>query len=92
VGVAVPFGIYAAEDLHEPSKTIAHVYASGLGMPDRDYYLKPEPRFVEARAKYLEHVAKMFELAGTPADQAKKNAETVFAFEKRLVEASFDNV
>jgi endothelin-converting enzyme/putative endopeptidase len=92
VGVSVPFIVYAGEDLHEPSKTVAHIYAGGLGMPDRDYYLKTEPRFVEARAKYLEHVAKMFELAGTPADQAKKDAETVFAFEKRLAEAMLDNV
>ncbi|MCC8363607.1 M13 family metallopeptidase [Lysobacter sp. A6] len=92
VGVTVPFGVYASEDLHEPSKTIAHVYASGLGMPDRDYYLKTEPRFVEARAKYLVHVAKMFELAGLAPEQAKQDADTVFAFEKRLAEASFDNV
>src|SRR5688572_9786342 len=92
VGVTVPFIVFAGEDLHEPSKTIAHVYAGGLGMPDRDYYLKTEPRFVEARTKYLEHVAKMFELAGTPAGQAKKNADIVFAFEKRLAEASLDNV
>ncbi|MFC5578237.1 M13 family metallopeptidase [Lysobacter niabensis] len=92
VGVFVPFIVYAGEDLHEPSQTVAHVYAGGLGMPDRDYYLKPEPRFVEARAKYLEHVAKMFELAGTQPAQAMQNAQTVFDFEKRLAEASFDNV
>lgn len=92
MGVAVPFSVYAMEDLHAPSRTIAHVFAGGLGMPDRDYYLKPEPRFVEARAKYLDHVAKMFELAGTPAAQAAQDAQTVFAFEKRLAEASFDNV
>jgi endothelin-converting enzyme/putative endopeptidase len=90
--VNVPFGIYAGEDLHDPRRTIAHVYASGLGMPDRDYYLKAEPRFVEARAKYVEHVAKMFELAGTPSAQAKQQAKVVFDFEKRLAEASLDNV
>jgi len=92
VGVSVPFQVFAGEDAHDPSRTIAYFYAGGLGMPDRDYYLKTEPRFVEARAKYLEHVAKMFELAGTPAAQAKQNADTVFAFEKRLAQASFDNV
>src|SRR5688500_15323100 len=64
VGVLVPFAVFASEDLHDPSRTIAHVYAGGLGMPDRDYYLKAEPRFIEARAKYAEHVARMFELAG----------------------------
>ncbi|WP_051885439.1 M13 family metallopeptidase [Lysobacter antibioticus] len=91
-GVGVPFVLFAGEDLREPSQTIAHVYAGGLGLPDRDYYLKPEPRFVEARAKYLVHVAKMFELAGTPAEQAQRDAQTVFDFEKRLAEASLDNV
>jgi endothelin-converting enzyme/putative endopeptidase len=92
VGVAVPFGIFAAQDLHDPTQVIAHLTAGGLGMPDRDYYLKPEKRFVEAREKYHEHVAKMFELAGAKPDAAKANAETVFAFEKRLAEASLDNV
>ena len=58
VGVSVPFIVYAGEDLHEPSKTVAHVYAGGLGMPDRDYYLKTEPRFVEeiGRASCRERV------------------------------------
>ena len=91
-GVQVPFIVFAGEDLHDPTRTIAHLYAGGLGMPDRDYYLKPEPRFVEARDKYRVHVAKMFELAGaTPAD-AKLRAGSVFEFEKRLAEASLDNV
>jgi putative endopeptidase len=92
VGVAVPFGLFAAQDLHDPTQVIAHLTAGGLGMPDRDYYLKAEKRFVEAREKYHVHVAKMFELAGAKPDVAKANAETVFAFEKRLAEASLDNV
>ena len=92
VGVAVPFGLFAAQDLHDPTQVIAHLTAGGLGMPDRDYYLKTEKRFVEAREKYHAHVAKMFELAGANAEAAKADAETVFAFEKRLAEASLDNV
>ena len=92
VGINVPFGIAGFEDLHDPTRTIAHVFAGGLGMPDRDYYLKPEKRFVEAREKYLAHVAAMFELAGADKDAAKQSAATVFAFEKRLAEASLDNV
>jgi len=92
VGIAVPFGLFAAQDLHEPTQVIAHLSAGGLGMPDRDYYLKPEKRFVEARAKYHEHLQKMFELAGEKPAAAKADTETVFAFEKRLAEASLDNV
>jgi endothelin-converting enzyme/putative endopeptidase len=92
IGIPVPFGIVAQQDLHDPTIVIAHINAGGLGMPDRDYYLKTEKRFVEARDKYHTHVAKMFELAGVKPAEAKQNSETVFAFEKRLAEASLDNV
>jgi len=87
---SAPFALASQPDLHEPSRTIAEVSADGLGLPDRDYYLKPEPRFADAREKYRAHVQRMFELAGI-RDGAQA-AETVFAFEKRLAEASLDNV
>jgi putative endopeptidase len=92
LGIAAPVPVYGAQDLHEPTQVIAHVDAGGLGLPDRDYYLKPEARFVEARAKYLEHMEKMFALAGDAPAAAKAKAASIFAFEKRLAEASLDNV
>jgi endothelin-converting enzyme/putative endopeptidase len=91
-GVAVPFALYSTQDLHDPTLVVANVDAGGLGLPDRDYYLKSEPRFVEARAKYLEHVARMFVLAGASQADADAAAKTVFDFEKRLAEPSLDNV
>ena len=51
-------------------------------MPDRDYYLKDEDRFKEARAKYREHVQRLFMLAGSN-EEAKAAAETVMRMEKR---------
>ena len=92
LGIAAPVPVYGTQDLHEPTLMVAQVDAGGLGLPDRDYYLKTEPRFVEARAKYLEHVQKMFELAGDAPAAAKAKAASIFAFEKRLAEASLDNV
>jgi endothelin-converting enzyme/putative endopeptidase len=92
VGVGVPFGVLGQQDLHDPTQIVTNIVAGGLGMPDRDYYLKPEKRFVEARENYRTHVAKMFELAGAKPAGAKQAAEAVFAFEKRLAEASLDNV
>ena len=91
-GVPVPFALYSQQDVHNPEEVIANVDASGLGMPDRDYYLKPDARFVEARAKYVAHVAKMFELAGATSAAAQADAQSVFAFEKGLAEVSLDNV
>lgn len=90
--IAAPFGVGGSPDNHNPTQVIARVYASGLGLPDRDYYLKDEKRFVETREKYREHIAKMFELTGTSKADAKKAAETIFAMETRLAKAQLDNV
>jgi endothelin-converting enzyme/putative endopeptidase len=90
--IFVPFGLLSQPDNHNPAETIANVFASGLGLPDRDYYLKPEPRFQEARQKYQVHVANMLKLAGYDEKSAKAAAETVFQVEKKLAENSLDNV
>src|SRR6266567_8704985 len=92
LGIFVPFGLVSASDNHNPSQTIANIFASGLGLPDRDYYLKTEPRFQEAREKYLLHVENMFKLASYEDANAKSAAKTVFDLEKKLAENSLDNV
>jgi endothelin-converting enzyme/putative endopeptidase len=92
LAIPVPFGIYSAPDNHNPSEAIANVFASGLGLPDRDYYVKTEARFQEAREKYHAHVANVFKLAGASAADAEAAAGVVFDMEKQLAEASLDNV
>src|SRR5215468_8181520 len=92
LGIFVPFGLVSRPDNHNPAETIATVFASGLGLPDRDYYLKPEPRFQDAREKYVVHVANMFKLAGYDESAANASAKTVFQLEKTLAESSLDNV
>lgn len=92
VAINAPFALGSIPDYHDPTRTIAIVAAGGLGLPDRDYYLKTEPRFVEARDKYQLHVAQMLRLAGAGEAEAKAAAATVFEFEKKLAEASLDNV
>jgi putative endopeptidase len=92
IGVDAGFAIRASQDLHDPDRMIAHVFASGLGLPDRDYYLKPDERFVEAREKYREHLAAVFVLAGSTPEAADGAAKSVFELEKRFAEATLDNV
>jgi endothelin-converting enzyme/putative endopeptidase len=92
LGIPVPFGVSSLSDPHNPAATIATVDAGGLGLPDRDYYLKTEPRFAEARTKYLEHVARMLSLAGADQAQAHDDAQHVMRFETSLARASLDNV
>jgi endothelin-converting enzyme/putative endopeptidase len=90
--VHVPFKMSGRSDLHTPTNVVAWIESAGLGLPDRDYYMKDEPRFVEARAKYLVHVAKMFTLAGRDEAAAKRAADTVMAIELGYARATLDNV
>jgi putative endopeptidase len=92
MGIGVPFFFAGESDSHNPNDVIAKIYAGGLGMPDRDYYVKTDDRFKEARAKYLAHVAAMFRLAGESDATAKSAADTVMRMETKLAEASLDNV
>ncbi|HZJ64181.1 MAG TPA: M13 family metallopeptidase [Kofleriaceae bacterium] len=92
VNVAVPFATFSRSDLRTPTSVIAWVGAAGLGLPDRDYYVKSEPRFVEARDKYLVHIAAMFKLIGRDEATAERAAVTVMAVEVGLAKASLDNV
>ncbi len=92
LAIPVPFAVFGGSDNNNPADVIAQVLASGLGLPDRDYYFKPDARFVEAREKYAAHVRKMFVLAGVGEAEAKTSADTIVHFEQQLAEASLDNV
>jgi endothelin-converting enzyme/putative endopeptidase len=92
MGLTIPFAFGGTQNVHSPTDVIADVRADGLGLPDRDYYLKPEKRFVDARAGYLVYVAKIFTLAGASETEAKANAVTVMRMETALAKASLDNV
>ena len=54
---------------------IAEADQGGLGLPDRDYYLKDDAKSVEMRKQYVAHVQKMFELLGDPAEKAAAEAK-----------------
>jgi endothelin-converting enzyme/putative endopeptidase len=92
IGIAVPFSLSAVSDNHKPGDVVAEISAGGLGLPDRDYYLKPDARFQDARDKYLAHVAAMFRLAGESDAAANAGANAVVRLERRIAEASLDNV
>ncbi len=84
------FAFYPQPDMHDSSKTIAYLDQGGITLPDRDYYIKDDAKSVETRQKYVEHVQKMFELAGDKPDVAATEANTVLAIETGLAQASMD--
>ena len=67
---------------------IAEISAGTLGLPERDYYLRNEARFVEARERYLAHVAKMFTLVGFTEAKATAAARTVMSIESAQARAA----
>jgi putative endopeptidase len=89
-GIGVLFSFYQSPDLHDSRVTVANLDQGGISLPDRDYYLKDDPKSVETRQKYLEHVQKMFELLGDKPDAAAAEAKTVLAIETGLAKASMD--
>jgi predicted metalloendopeptidase len=91
-GVPSLFGFGSQPDLHNASMMIAGIFQGGLGLPDRDYYLAQDDKSKETRAKYLEHVAKMFTLLGDKPDVANKEAQTVMDIETKLADAAFERV
>jgi putative endopeptidase len=87
-GVDVFFGYGEQQDFKDASKQIAEIQQGGLGMPEKDYYLRTGEKDVKLRADYVDHVAKMLTLAGSTAEQAKKDAENIMAMETALAKAS----
>lgn len=87
-GVDAGFGFGTQIDDKDTTAMIAGFSQGGLGLPERDYYFRAGPEAADIRTAYVAHIARMFELAGCPADQAKANAATVMALETKLAKAS----
>jgi putative endopeptidase len=88
-GNAAPlFRFNVQQDDKDSTKQIAGIGQSGLSLPDRDYYLVDSKRFSTIRKQYVEHVTKMFVLAGETPEQAAKDAAAVMTIETALARAS----
>ena len=86
------FDFGSSQDYNDAEQVIAFAWAGGLGLPDRDYYTKPETASEEIRQKYVAHVHRMLELLGDPPDQARAGAAAVMRLETALAKASLTRV
>jgi endothelin-converting enzyme/putative endopeptidase len=86
------FGFGSSQDYGDATQVIAFATGGGLGLPDRDYYLKTDPKSVEQRQKYVEHVTKMLVLSGETEAKAKADASTVMRMETALATATLSRV
>ena len=86
------FDFGATPDMKNSGMYVAEVDQNGLGLPERDYYTRTDPKSVELRAKYVAHIAGMFELAGDPPEIAAPKAKVVLDIETALAAGSLDLV
>ncbi len=87
-GARVLFFFSSAQDDKNSRQMIAVANQGGLGLPDRDYYTKDDERSKQLRDQYVQHIAKMMELAGDAPAQASSEAATVMSIETQLALAS----
>jgi putative endopeptidase len=89
-GVNAPFDFGIHQDAKDSTKYVADIFQGGLGMPDRDYYLKDDEKLVDARTKYVVHVEKMLALAGDA--KAAADAKAIMAFETEIAKVQWPKV
>jgi putative endopeptidase len=91
-GVDAMFRFGSRQDAKDSTQVIATAVQGGLGLPDKDYYLKEDEKSKSLRETYVKHVAKMFELLGDNGETAGAEALTVMTVETAMAKASMSNV
>ncbi|VVT02725.1 putative endopeptidase [Sphingomonas sp. EC-HK361] len=89
-GVGTPFNSGVGQDSKAPDTYIVGLRQSGLGLPDRDYYISADPKLAEAKAAYRTHIAKMLTLAGEPNADAR--AAAIVDFETEIAKVSWTRI
>lgn len=87
-GVAVFFGFASDQDFKDATQVIAEADQGGMGMPDRDYYLKTDAKSVELQKAYVAHVQKMFQLLGDDPKKAAAEANAVMNIETSMAKGA----
>ena len=87
-GTDALFDFQVQQDEKDSSQQIAGVRQGGLGLPDRSYYIEKSERETKIRGQYVDHMTKMFVLAGDTPEQAAAEAKSVMAIETALAEGS----
>src|ERR1700731_883390 len=90
-GVGALFRFSSNQDAKDSTRVIGGASQGGLGLPEREYYLKEDDKSKQLREAYTKHVAKMFELLGDPADKSAAEAAIILKLETALATASMKN-
>jgi putative endopeptidase len=86
------FGSGVGADSKHPMANIVELRQGGTSLPDRDYYLKDNPRNQRIRTAYTQYITTLFTLTGTSPEDAAKNAATILNIETALAKAQLSRV
>ncbi|NQY07244.1 MAG: M13 family metallopeptidase, partial [Flavobacteriaceae bacterium] len=86
------YGVYIGADAKDSNKNVVNLGSAGLGLPDRDYYVKDDEDSKDKRQKYVAHITRMLQFLGDSDADAAKTAEQILAFEIKLAEPRMDKV
>jgi putative endopeptidase len=89
VNARMPIATGITLDQKDPNRYIVSISHSGLGLPEREYYLNPAEKFVEIRSKYVAHIGRLLELAGQRDGAAK--AKRILALETSIAQLHWPN-
>src|SRR5215469_1521101 len=92
VGTNALFGFGVQQDAKDSTQQIAALGQGGLGLPDRDFYFRDDPKSAEIREQYVRHAQNMFELFGENPKQAESYAQVAMRVESTLAQGSLDRV
>ncbi len=90
VGLDVLFNFSSGQDFKDSSAVIGQADQGGLGLPEKDYYFRDDPKAADTRKEYVAHVARMLQLMGTSTADAQKQAETILKLETAIAKISLD--
>ena len=85
-------GFSVGPDNKQSTINIAQFYQTGIGLPERDYYIKTDSSTLGIQRAYLTYLTRLFELTGTAAPEARKNAAVAYDIEKQLATAHRTNI
>lgn len=88
MGIKTPLGFYISADSKNSKMNIVYAGQSGLNLPDRDYYLQDNPKFIDIRKAYVEHINTMLQLTG----DTRALGQTILALETQLAQISWSRL
>lgn len=88
IGVDAFFDLGSMQDFRNATQEIAVVDQGGLGLPEKDYYLRTDVKSVKLRQQYVDHMTNMLKLYGEPSSKAAVDAKAVLALETSMAKAS----